>query len=141
VAKPLGSAVAITSYSKGEKQIARLDSGEDGAEDVGYAVSCLYFCGSVGGEGGPPQPEVSATSRSGAVRLTNQSDKKTAVIEHKKDRLICWRSKDVENEVLEVLNPEENLFSVKLWLHGCITSKENVIESIGRLKNANLKGT
>jgi hypothetical protein len=67
------------------------------------------------------------------------SDKKTAVISHKKDRLVCWRSKDVENEILEVLGASENLFAIRLWFHGCITSRENVMLSIGRLKEKNLK--
>ena len=35
---------------------------------------------------------------------------------------------------------DENFFSVRLWFHGCITSKENVMLSIGRLKDADLLG-
>mmetsp|Transcript_21361 Transcript_21361/g.44473 ORF Transcript_21361/g.44473 Transcript_21361/m.44473 type:complete len:665 (+) Transcript_21361:216-2210(+) len=137
VAKPFDTAVAVTSFGKGDRQTPRIDSGGGETEDVGHAVSCLYFCGDVGVGG---TTSAGGAKRSGALRLTNLSDKKSVVIDHKKDRLVCWRSKDVENEILEVLNPDENLFSVRLWFHGCITSKENVMLSIGRLKDANLQG-
>ena len=144
VSRPLSNAVAVTSFSKGDRQGKRLDSGEDSTEDVGHAVSCLYFCGDVDearevstvasesdGTGATP-PQV---KRSGALRLTNITDGKTSLVEAKKDRLVCWRSKDVQNEILEVLDPNESQFAIRLWLHGCISSRENVRESIGRLKD------
>ncbi|GMH47447.1 hypothetical protein TrRE_jg885, partial [Triparma retinervis] len=76
VAKPLDENVAVTSFSKGDRQGPRLDSGEAEGEDVGHAVSCLYFCGDVTGEGSEGDgKEVEGgeegTNRSGALRLTN----------------------------------------------------------------------
>ncbi|GMH55977.1 hypothetical protein TrLO_g15815 [Triparma laevis f. longispina] len=132
------SSVAVVSLEKGDKQPARIDSGEGTDGDVGHAVSCLYFVGDVESADQFPAVE-NSVNRSGALRLQNVSDNTSNLIEVKKDRLVCWRSKDVENERLEVLGENENIFVIQLWLHGCITSRENIMESIGRLKDVNIK--
>ena len=118
------------SLEKGDRQPVRVDSGEGTDGDVGHAVSCLYFVGDVESD----KNSSSEVNRSGSLRLRNVSDNTSSLIEVKRDRLVCWRSKDVENERLEVLGESENLFVIQLWLHGCITTRENIMESIGRLK-------
>ncbi|GMI04257.1 hypothetical protein TrVE_jg1514 [Triparma verrucosa] len=135
VAKSKGGSVAVVSLEKGDRQPVRVDSGEGTDGDVGHAVSCLYFVGDVESD----KNSSGEVNRSGSLRLRNVSDNTSSLIEVKRDRLVCWRSKDVENERLEVLGESENLFVIQLWLHGCITTRENIMESIGRLKDANIR--
>jgi tetratricopeptide (TPR) repeat protein len=125
------AAVALTSLNKGDKQDPRIDSGEGPGGDVGHAVSCIYFIGDVNGEGGGGE----SSGRSGAVRLTNSGDGRTALVEVKPDRLVVFRSKDVENERLEVLGANESQFAVHMWVTGCITNKERIEESLANLSS------
>ena len=133
VAKPAaGEPVAVTCRRKGDVQPPRVDGGDD----VGHAVSALYFVGDVGSSGGGDGK--AAAGRSGALRLKNLSDGSTAVIEPRPDRLDCFRCKDVENERLEVLGAEEEQFAVQVWMHGCVTTREAIEEAVGRLKDAKM---
>jgi hypothetical protein len=121
------ASVAVTALEKGDKQGARVDSGDGPGGDVGHAVSCIYFIGDIAGREGE------AGDRSGALRLTNVGDKRTSLVPVKADRLVVWRSKDVENERLEVLGAGEAQFAVHMWVTGCITNKERIEESLRNL--------
>lgn len=123
------ASVAVTALEKGDKQGARVDSGDGPGGDVGHAVSCIYFIGDIAGREGE------AGDRSGALRLTNVGDKRTSLVPAKADRLVVWRSKDVENERLEVLGAGEAQFAVHMWVTGCITNKERIEESLRNLSS------
>ena len=88
------SSVALIAMEKGDRQPARIDSGQGGDGDVRHCLSCLYFCGDAGkGKGGASaEGESGEVNRSGALRLTNSSDGTSSLVEAKNDRLVVWRS-------------------------------------------------
>ena len=124
-----GGSVCITAMQKGDKRGPRIDSG-GGASDVGHALSCMYWIGGGDIEGG----------RSGAVRVKNVGDGRGEVIEAKADRLVVWRSKDVESEIMEVLGANETMYCVHFWITGCITNAENVEASLKNLATGGAAG-
>jgi len=124
LSNPMGNTTSVSFMGSGDRQPERLDSGDK--DDVGHAVSCLYFC------------KVEGVSKgSGALKLTNVSDESTSTIECKADRLVMWRSKDVLNERLPIkLSDDSNnggIFAVHLWFHGCVTTPDAIAEAVGRL--------
>ena len=125
------AAVAVTSLEKGDDQPPRIDSGEGPGGDVGHAVSVIYFIGDVNSR--VPGARAESGERSGAVRVTNIGDKRTALIEPKPDRLLVFRSKDVENSRLQVLGANESQLAVHLWITGCVTNAERIAESLANL--------
>ena len=133
-----GSSVALISMGKGDRQPTRIDSGIGGEGDVGHCLSCVYFCGDAGSRGATMSDEGGDINRSGAIRLTNTRDGTSSLIEAKSDRLVLWRSQDIENERLEILGAEESLFAIHVYLHGCITTKESILESVAQLKDAKI---
>ena len=123
LSKVMGNSTSVTFMGRGDRQPLRLDSsGEE--DDVGHAVTCLYFV------------SVPEDIKGGELKLVNVSDRTERIIEPKTDRLVVWRSKDVENERMVVEGGEGGIFAVNLWFHGCITTIEAVHQAVSNIARA-----